>query len=457
MTEASFSEKIAREVSALQLTDIPEAVVTAAKLHLLDSIGCILAGSRLEPGKLAYEMVAMRNDLTPGIVLLGTHARAAYLDAAQAMSVAAHCGEMDDIHSASGVCIGAMVVPALLSLAQKFGGNGRRFLEALIAGYEVTTRVGLAIDGASLFARGGWWPSTVCGGFGVAVAGAKFLGWAADKMVNAIGIASLHAGGMLTGGHEGATARHLVFGRAAENGLLSLAAVEQGFTGPKRAFEDPRGFCLTLCSEPRWEYLEPGADYFLPDVAFKPYPCARQLHAGVECLLRIMEQHAVSFPSIESIELELPTPIASMFDRRGSVTNRAALLGSGQFVMAVTAYRGRIDLDSFSDEFVTNDAIRSLSGRVIVKPEREMDRHFPRYWPARVTIRSSKRAWTDEVIIPKGERGNPMSLSQIQSKFLPLAAPVIGRVRCVKTFLQIEDLEVAESLEPLVSDLALSR
>ena len=142
------------------------------------------------------------------------------------MATAAHCGELDDIHGGAATCIGAMVVPALLAMAEKHGGSGRQFLEAAIAGYETIARIGLSIDAPKLFARG-WWPSTVCGAFGVAAAGAKFLDWPVEKTVNALGIASLHAGGMLTGGNEGATARHLAFGRAAQNGMLALLATSR--------------------------------------------------------------------------------------------------------------------------------------------------------------------------------------------------------------------------------------
>ena len=90
--------------------------------------------------------------------------RVSFLDAVQAMSVAAHCGEMDDIHSGAGTCIGGMIVPALIAMAEKYGGNGRDFLEGAIVGYETTARVGLAINAPSLFTRG-WWPSTVVRSF----------------------------------------------------------------------------------------------------------------------------------------------------------------------------------------------------------------------------------------------------------------------------------------------------
>ena len=165
---------------------------------------------------------------------------------------------------------------------------GEKFLEAAVVGYET-----ISLESG--------WPSTrrnssrTVGGrarsadaFGVVAAGAKFLdcimGANRQRARHCLYFASRRH--TITGGNEGATARHLAFGHAAQNGMLALLAAEQGFTGPKRALEDPRGFCLTLCNEPNWDYLQSFDSFHLPEVAFKPYPCARQLHAGVEALLR---------------------------------------------------------------------------------------------------------------------------------------------------------------------------
>ena len=174
MSEETYSEKLARYYESLRYEQIPAEVVDAAKLHILDSLGCLLAGSRLEPGKLAYRLAMAASDAScnANVTLFGTRERVAYSDAVQAMAAAAHCGEMDDIHGGAGTCVGAMIIPALLAMAEKFGGSGRRFLEAAVAGYEMIIRVGLSIDAPKLFARG-WWPSTLCGAFGVAAAGAK--------------------------------------------------------------------------------------------------------------------------------------------------------------------------------------------------------------------------------------------------------------------------------------------
>ena len=455
MPEATLSEQLAGYFAALRFDQIPAAVIDAAKLHILDSLGCLLAGSRLEPGRLAYNLAVATAGAASDSAssLLGTAQHASYLGAVQAMATAAHCGEMDDIHSGAGTCIGGMIVPALISMAEKHGASGRSFIEAAIVGYETTARVGLSADAPSLFARG-WWPSSVCGAFGVAAAGAKFLSWPVAQTVNALGIASLHAGGMITGGNEGATARHLIFGRAAQNGVLSLLAAQQGFTGPKRAFEDPRGFCLTLCHEPKWNYLEPDARYFLPEVAFKPYPCARQLHAGVEALLTLMRQHSIASRMIEQIELSVPTANAGMVNRPGGATSRAALLGSGQYVMAVTAARGKIDLASFEGEFLSSDEVRGLAAKVKVTARPELDRYFPEYWPGRVWLKlADGRSYVHEIIIPKGESGNPMSTQEIEEKFLSLAAPILGDAKARSVIEEVYALDSRDSLEPLLGSL----
>src|SRR5689334_18166368 len=453
MADETFSESLAQYVASLSSTTLPADIIESAKLHILDSLGCLLAGSRLGPGKLAYELAVANSGTNSTLSLLGCDRRASFPDAVQAMSVAAHCGEMDDIHTGAGTCIGGIVVPALLAIAEKYGGNGRSFVAAIVAGYETIIRVGLSIDAPKLFARG-WWPSTICGAFGVTAAGAKFLNWTARETANALGIAALHSGGMLTGGNEGATARHLAFGHAARNGIQSLMAAQQGFTGPTQAFEDARGFCPTLCSEPKWEYLRSFAGFHLPEVAFKPYPCARQLHAGVEALLKIVRECSLRPETIGEIELFLPAQNAAMMNRPSITPTHAATVGSGQYVMAVTLLRRKLDLVSFEEEFLHDSKVREVMNKVKVSAGADLERHYPKYWPGRVVVRLSGGAsHSEEVIIPKGESGNPMSAAEIEEKFLSLAAPVLGDERALVIKRELQSLEIRESLTEFLAAL----
>ena len=261
---------------------------------------------------------------------------------------------------------------------------------------------------------------------------------------------------MITGGNEGATARHLAFGHAAQNGVHALLAAKQGFTGPKRALEDVRGFCLTLCDEPRWEYLHDTERFHLPDVAFKPYPCARQLHAGVEALLTLLRQHSISAQAIEAIELAVPTANVSMVNRPSMTASHAATVGSGQYVMAVTALRGKIDLVSFEKEFLHSVEVRQLMNQVKVTGSTDLDRHYPKYWSGRVTVTlAGGRSLTHEVIIPKGESGNPMSRDEVEEKFLSLPQPILGAEKARSVVREVSSLESRDSLEPLLAALRI--
>ena len=231
MAEQTLSEQLSRHIATLSIERIPTEVVDAAKLHILDSLGCVLAGSRLEPGRLAYNLAVAVKPGNASSTLFGTNLRASYLDAVQAMATAAHCGELDDIHGGAATCIGGMVVPALLAMAEKHGGSGRQFLEAAVAGYETTARIGLehrraetvcsrlvAEHGLRCLRRGGGWGEVF-----------RLARRKDDQRARyRLSAHRRHAHRR----QEGATARHLAFGSAARNGMLALLATR---TGTERA------------------------------------------------------------------------------------------------------------------------------------------------------------------------------------------------------------------------------
>jgi 2-methylcitrate dehydratase len=235
--------------------------------------------------------------------------------------------------------------------------------------------------------------------------------------------------------------------------LLALSAAEAGFTGPRKAFEDPRGFCLTLSAAPKWEYLKNLDAYFLPEVAFKPYPCAWHLHAGVEALLTVMREHSIDPSSINEIVLSVPTANAGMVNRPAPPQNRAAALGSGQYVMAATAVGGKMDMSCFENAMLNDARVRDLLSRVAVQGEAALDRYFPQSWPGRVRIGlKNGSSYTHEVIIPKGESANPMSEREIEEKFLALAAPILGD-RAQSVVDAVRSLDRRESVSDLLSAL----
>src|SRR5262245_16310386 len=124
--------------------------------------------------------------------------------------------------------------------------------------------------------------------------------------------------------------------------------------------------------------------------------------------------------------------------------------------MAVTAIGGKMDLTSFDEVFHQNNEVGSLMGKVKVKGEIELDHYFPQSWPGRVRISlKNGAAHTREIIVPKGEKENPMSAQEVEEKFLSLATPVLGDAKAQSVIEEMQVLDKRESLNGLLALLKL--
>ncbi len=95
--------------------------------------------------------------------------------------------------------------------------------------------------------------------------------------------------------------------------------------------------------------------------------------------------------------------------------------------------------------------------KVNVVASAELDRHFPKYWPGRVTVKvRGGEMLSEEVIIPKGETGNPMLRDEVEGKFFSLAAPIVGEAKARSVVREVESLDARDSLEPLLGSLKMS-
>ena len=146
------ADRLAEFATSLTLDDIPAAAVEAAKLHLLDTLGCGLAASALG---VAVEgratMAELGGDGQATVIGLETALPAP--NAAFANAMLCHGLDFDDTHSDSVSHITTVSGPAALAAGEAQGAGGRDVLAAIIAANEVVTRIGMAASGA-FHARG---------------------------------------------------------------------------------------------------------------------------------------------------------------------------------------------------------------------------------------------------------------------------------------------------------------
>src|SRR5438105_20705 len=170
---ATAAERLAAWATSLDLDDVPGEVAEAAKLHLLDTVGCGLAAHALGVATEGRTAMAEAGG-EPQASVIGLDAALPAASAAFANAMLCHGLDFDDTHSDSVSHVSVVVCPAALAVAEAIGASGRELLTAIVAGNEIVTRVGMAASG--LFHKRGFHPTAICGIFGGAAAASRLFG-----------------------------------------------------------------------------------------------------------------------------------------------------------------------------------------------------------------------------------------------------------------------------------------
>lgn len=219
---------LARFAAELTFEKIPPPVVEHIKLCLLDTFGCGLFGSTLPWSKIVADFARDLGGKRESTVW-GRNFKVSAPNAALANGTAVHSFELDDLHKTSIVHPGSIAVSPALAMAEHIGGcNGKEFLTAVIAGYEVAIRVGMSV-GTSHLERG-YHPTGTNGTFGAGAAAGRILGLNADKMTEDLGIAGTQAAGLMAAQYS-AMVKRMHAGRAAQSGVYGALLAQKGLTG----------------------------------------------------------------------------------------------------------------------------------------------------------------------------------------------------------------------------------
>ena len=152
MTEIRTLAKFVRE---LTWEDVPDQVKEAVKNVVLDSVGVGIGACQSEGiQKVTSEFSALgQKDETAGV--WGQNRKMSLENAIFINAMEGHTLELDDVHTDSKTHIGTVVVPAAWGMAQCLESRGQELLLAVLCGYEVVSRIGMAL-GVSSHRNRGW-------------------------------------------------------------------------------------------------------------------------------------------------------------------------------------------------------------------------------------------------------------------------------------------------------------
>jgi 2-methylcitrate dehydratase PrpD len=414
----------------IKLSALPPEVVTRARFLLLDLVGNIVrARHDAESTETFVSTVRAMGMANGNAAVFGDSARYTPAGAAFLNGALAHSLDFDDTHAAGSLHPGAPVIPAAIAAGEMVGASGADVLAGIIAGYEVTCRVALALPAGEHYDRG-FHPTATCGAFGAAVAAGRIFGFDAEGIANAMGTVQSQASGTLQFLHNGAWTKRSQVGWAAVNGLMAAVLVREGFKGSTEALEGRHGFMRAFAPNPTPERAvqDLGTVFELMNTAVKPYPSCRYGHAGIDAALALRAANDLKPSDITSIRLGLPksgmTLIGNPPEKKVNPQNTVDGQFSGPFVISAALATGAMGWDSY--KLLNDPTIRGLLPKVTCEFDQEIEAEFPTNMSGKLTIQAGNRTFEQKVVVPKGEPSNFLTESELKAKFFGLTNAVVG-------------------------------
>lgn len=453
----SPTQALAEYVSGLAYRDIPEEVLSHIKLCLIDSLGCALFGSTLPWGKIITSF-AKELGKGKGALIWGDGAEVPSTSAPLANGTLIHSFEMDDLHRVGVIHPGAEAIPAADALVRRVGRvDGKRFLTAVVAGYEVGCRV--AMTGGASQLRRGFHPTATSGTFAAGAAAARMLRLNPVKTLHALGIAGTQAAGLMAA-QQASMVKRMHPGRSAQAGVYGALLAAKGFTGIEDILEAPYGgFCSTFCDKPDLSHLtrDLGERFETLNVGFKPYPCCGSNHTSIDALKKILREHPeVNAGKVEKILIRTTRAtklhVGWPYEPNSLTTAQMNL----PFCVAVLLHDRDFFVDQVTEQSIRSEAVLKTTKKIAVVEDPEFEalgdegRHGVNL---EVRLRDGK-SYSEKVLHARGSDKHPMTREEVLQKFRFLASRVLSRSRLEKledTLLNLEKLEDARKLGELLS------
>lgn len=410
--------------------DLDPAVRDRARAFLLDWLGVTLGGAP-EPSSVALRRGLALLGVAGDAPALGTRERFAPMHAALANGAAAHTLEMDDTHQAGSIHLGAtMFAAAFAAAALRPATTLDAALRAVVAGYEVTGRLAMALDPAAHYRRG-FHPTGTCGAFGAAATAALLLGLDADGVANALGIAGSQAAGSMEFLADGTWTKRFHPGWAAHAGLHAAALAAAGFRAPATILEGRFGTLHAYSDAADAARLGDGSEPVVLRTSIKPHACCRYMQAPIDAVLALRAEHRLTPADVARIEVGIVSAGFAIVCEPLAAKRRPATIVDAQFSLpfgvAVALARGQASPDDFVPDVYGDATIASLMDRVEPRHDAALDAAYPQVWPAWVKVVTSAGAVHDaHVRFPLGDPENFPTDPALLAKFRALAARAVA-------------------------------
>ncbi|MBL24875.1 MAG: hypothetical protein CMM48_13360 [Rhodospirillaceae bacterium] len=451
-----YTRLLADFIAGLDFSAFPEEVLAQAKLLVLDSIGNQLSGSREPAARIVTDWIAAL-DARQDCTIVGTGLRAPMTFAGFANGVMGHSVEMDDAHRDGLVKCGTVITPASITCSEAEGCDGKRFLTAMIGGYELMIRLGLAVNPGHRN-RSHHSTATV-GSFASASVAAKILGLNADTLTDAFGVAGTQAQGLsafLDDPHS--MTKPFNAGKGVMTGLFSVELAAKGLKGPNNILEGEEGFFHAECEEVDFDVIDSGlgTTWRIMEEGFKPHAACRYSHTAIDVSHQLAINHDLPGDAVERVVVRM-SPLAVRQTKHKNPPHVISAEGSTSYVVALALLSKKPHL--VHEDFVVaweDPSVLEFAQRVDLEADERRFDYMGRGTEVEVFLKDGSSV-VAEAALPKGEPENPMSEDEIRAKFESLAGPIVGSADTAEISAMVTDLDALEDCRELAALLGVGQ
>ena len=413
----TIAEEFSSWSKTLSVKDIPEKTQSTLKFLLKDICGIILSARNENYVKSLVETYKGSGNL----VSLGHSERFDLFSSAIIAGTAAHGEDFDDTFEGNPMHVGATMIPAMLSAAQKFNLNGDQILKGLTIGSELICR--LALVAPTAMHKQSFHPTAVCGTFGVAAGLSSVLDLTEKQMVSALGVAGSFTSGIIEYLAEGSWTKRVHPGWSANSGMNAALIAKSGFYGPRTVFEGEHGFFEAFALkeiERDYSHLTDGLGkrWENQNLAFKPFACGTMAQPFVDCAIKIRKK-IKNLNNISSITAKVGEGTVHRLweplkEKKNPSTPYSAKF-SVPYCVAVGFIRGDAGLNEFNEKSINDKEILNLASKV--NYEIDPNNEYPKNYTGTLICKTSENEFTEHQPCFRGGIKEPLTKDDIDKKY----------------------------------------
>ena len=454
-------QELANFAVSLQYEDLPAPVVEETKYLLLDAIGCALASTSTDRGKMTVAL-ARRMGGPHESSILGLGDKVSYSSAALANGELINTVDYDALMP--GGHAPPYIIPPPLAVAENTHASGRDLILATALGFEIAGRVAAALrkpgfgfkepDGKTF--EWGIREGQAYSNFGASAAAGKLLDLDPNKMAHAMGISGHLAQVLTHARYSFSDQRHMtkygVPGWQNTGAVNAVLLAEMGYSGDLSIFDPEHGF-WKFCGYDYWNpeviTADLGKKWIFTKVNYKPYPCCRMLHGAIDCLYSIIDGHHLIPEDIESINAYCHPTVDLPCFTNPAVENIVAAQFNPKYVLSVVAHRVKIGVEWLDAETMKDPNILELGKKITCTGHPEYGKQIlkdPTVTLNKVEVVAGGKTFTEERKKVRGTSGTEVAMTrdELIGKFRHNASRILTQDkidRAVDTMLSLNEFE----------------